>query len=78
MVPVASPLRSSKSCSTSRPRNRAEVAVERTAPLTLFLYTLVVLWYVTTGYKLRSAQPPKLRDWKTQVRRLLACLDTAA
>jgi hypothetical protein len=41
------------------PRSRSERAVERTAPFTLFLYTVVVLWYVKTGRKLRSAQPPK-------------------
>ncbi|WP_052374037.1 IS701 family transposase, partial [Chondromyces apiculatus] len=42
-----------------QPRCRAERAVERTAPFTLLLYTLVVLWYAKTGCTLRSAQPPK-------------------
>lgn len=41
------------------PRSRAERAVERTAPFTLFLYSLVVLWYAKTGHALRSAQPAK-------------------
>lgn len=42
-----------------QPRSRTERAVERTAPFTLLLYTLVVLWYARTGCKLRSAQPTK-------------------
>jgi hypothetical protein len=42
-----------------QPRSRNERAVERTAPFTLFLYTLVVLWYFKVGSTLRSAQPPK-------------------
>jgi hypothetical protein len=42
-----------------QPRCRSEQAVERTAPFTLFLYTLVVLWFAKTGCKLRSAQPPR-------------------
>lgn len=41
------------------PRSRNERAVERTAPFTLFLYSLVVLWYFRTGSTLRSAQPTK-------------------
>jgi hypothetical protein len=39
------------------PRSRTESAVERTTPFTLFLYSLVVLWYASTGCKLRSARP---------------------
>jgi hypothetical protein len=39
------------------PQNRVELAVERTAPLALLLYSFVVLWYVRTGNKLRSARP---------------------
>ena len=39
------------------PRSRTELAVERTTPFTLFLYSLVVLWYASTGCKLRSARP---------------------
>jgi len=42
-----------------QPRSRNERAVERTAPFTLFLYSLVVLWYFRTGSTLRSAQPTK-------------------
>ncbi|WP_437577691.1 transposase [Sorangium sp. So ce887] len=42
-----------------QPRSRTERAVERTAPFTLLLCTLVVLRYARTGCKLRSAQPSK-------------------
>ncbi|WP_437945328.1 transposase [Sorangium sp. So ce296] len=42
-----------------QPRSRTEHAVERTAPFTLLLYTLVVLWYARSGCALRSAQPTK-------------------
>jgi hypothetical protein len=31
------------------PQNRTELAVQRTAPLALCLYSLVVLWYLQTG-----------------------------
>jgi hypothetical protein len=40
-----------------QPRSRTERAVERTTPFTLFLYSLVVLWYASTGSRLRSARP---------------------
>ena len=40
------------------PQNRTERAVERTAPMALWAYTLVVLWYVETGQRLRSARLP--------------------
>lgn len=36
------------------PQNRTEGAVERTAPMALWSYTLVVVWYVTIGHR-RSA-----------------------
>nr|WP_234023993.1 transposase [Sorangium cellulosum] len=42
-----------------QPRSRTERAVERTAPFTLLLYTLVVLWHARSGCTLRSAQPIK-------------------
>ncbi|WP_437813389.1 IS701 family transposase [Sorangium sp. So ce1078] len=42
-----------------QPRSRTERAVERTAPFTLLLYTLVVLWYARSGSTLRSAQSTK-------------------
>lgn len=40
------------------PQNRTERAVERTAPMALWAYTLVVLWYVETGQFLRAARIP--------------------
>lgn len=40
------------------PQNRTELAVERTAPFALWMYSLVVLWYLATGQKLRSARHP--------------------
>ena len=40
------------------PQNRTERAVERTAPMALWAYTLVVLWYVETGQHLRAARLP--------------------
>ena len=39
------------------PQNRTELAVQRTAPLALCLYSLVVLWYLKTGKELRAARP---------------------
>jgi len=37
------------------PQNRTERAVERTAPMALWIYSVVVLWYVKTGQRLRAA-----------------------
>ena len=45
-----------------QPQNRTERAVERTAPFALLLYSLVVLWYVQSGHKLRAARP-KAMPW---------------
>jgi len=42
------------------PQNRTERAVERTAPMALWAYTLVVLWYLETGQHLRVARLPVL------------------
>lgn len=42
------------------PQNRTEHAVERTAPMALWLYTLVVLWYVRIGHRLRTAKSPTM------------------
>jgi hypothetical protein len=42
------------------PQNRTERAVERTAPLALWLYTLVVIWYVGIGTRLRVARTKTL------------------
>ena len=40
------------------PQNRTEDAVERTAPMALWAYSLVVLWYFETGQRLRVARLP--------------------
>jgi hypothetical protein len=36
------------------PQNRTEHAVERAAPMALWLYSLVVIWYVRTGQHFRG------------------------
>jgi len=43
-----------------QPQNRTEKAVQRTAPLSLWSYSLIVCWYLTVGYKTRSAAFPVL------------------
>lgn len=47
------------------PQNRAERAVERTAPMALWLHSLIFIWYVTSGHSSRAAQGPKL-PWYTK------------
>lgn len=42
------------------PQNRTEHAVERTAPMALLAYSLVVLWYAQTGYCTRAARLPSM------------------
>lgn len=42
------------------PQNRTDRAVERTAPMALWLHSLVVLWYLATGQHSRAAQQPIL------------------
>jgi hypothetical protein len=46
------------------PQNRLEHAVERTAPMALWGYTLVVLWYVKWGQQTRAARVPQM-PWYT-------------
>ena len=46
------------------PQNRTQRAVERTAPLALVSYSLVVLWYVLHGRRTRAAKLP-MRPWYT-------------
>lgn len=46
------------------PQNRTDRAVERTAPMALWLYSLVVLWYLEHGQRLRAARLPTL-PWYT-------------
>lgn len=45
------------------PQNRAEKAVERTAPMALWSYTLVVLWYLVDGKRTRAAKQIKAMPW---------------
>lgn len=33
-----------------QPRNRVQLAVERTTPFALYCYTIVVLWYTLHGH----------------------------
>lgn len=47
------------------PQNRAEHAVERTAPLSFVAYSLTVLWYVLYGQYSKAAQGTTL-PWYTQ------------
>lgn len=42
------------------PQNRSARAVERTAPMALLAYSLVVLWYATVGHRTRHAKAPSL------------------
>jgi hypothetical protein len=46
------------------PCNRTERAVERTAPLALVSYSLVVLWHVLRGQRSRAACLPAM-PWYT-------------
>ena len=61
------------------PQNRTELAVERTAPMALWLYTLVVVWFLDHGRHLRAARvqalpwypkgPPTFSDMLATLRR---------
>jgi hypothetical protein len=42
------------------PQNRTERAVERTAPMALIAYSLVVFWYVCRGQNTRAAHLPSM------------------
>ena len=46
------------------PQNRTDRAVERTAPMALWLHTLIVLWYLATGQHSRAARQPLLPWYK--------------
>lgn len=46
------------------PQNRTDRAVERTAPMALWLHSLVILWYLGTGQHSRSARLPTLPWYK--------------
>ncbi len=45
------------------PQNRNEQAVERTAPMALWCYSLTVLWYLTTGQRLPIAHTASVLPW---------------
>jgi hypothetical protein len=47
------------------PQNRTERAVERTAPMALVGYTLVVLWYQQSGHRSLAARLPSM-PWYTE------------
>lgn len=47
------------------PQNRTERAVERTAPMALFAFTFIVLWYVQSGQRTRAARLPTM-PWYTE------------
>jgi hypothetical protein len=47
------------------PQNRTDCAVERTAPMAMWLHTLVVLWYLGSGQHSRAARQPSL-PWYTK------------
>jgi SRSO17 transposase len=46
------------------PQNRTDRAVERTAPMALWLHSLVVLWYLASGQNSRAARQPTLPWYK--------------
>jgi hypothetical protein len=45
------------------PQNRLEAAVERTAPMALWCYSLTVVWYLTSGQHLRAARRATGLPW---------------
>jgi hypothetical protein len=45
------------------PQNRSERAVERTAPMALWAYSLVVLWYLASGQHLSIARRSTALPW---------------
>jgi hypothetical protein len=49
------------------PQNRTERAVQRTTPMSLWLYALIVIWYIRVGQHTRSARLPRL-PWYTSKR----------
>jgi hypothetical protein len=49
------------------PQNRTELAVERTAPMALWVYALTVVWYVIIGQTTPGAQLRKLPWYKKTI-----------
>jgi len=48
------------------PANRVPLAVERTAPMSMFLYSLVVVWYATEGHAHVQFPDRPWYDWKRE------------
>jgi hypothetical protein len=48
------------------PQNRTESAVERTAPMALWLYSLTVIWYLRSGQHSRAARLPAMPWYQSQ------------
>jgi hypothetical protein len=49
------------------PQNRLPHAVERTAPMALWAYSLVLLWYVRWGQHMRAARVPQMPWYKSKL-----------
>ena len=49
------------------PQNRTERAVERTAPMALWIYTLTVVWYLRIGKSLKAARLPQFPWYRKSV-----------
>ncbi len=49
------------------PQNRTERAVQRTAPMALWVYTLTVLWYLRLDKRLKSARLPSFPWYRKSV-----------
>ena len=64
------------------PQNRTPLAVQRTAPLALYLHTLVILWFAEHG-RFDAETYRRAHPWYTQKRTpsfadMLACLKMAS
>ena len=58
--PMEPTFHATKDLGLEDPQNRTEVAVRRTAPMALWVYSLVVLWYAKVGQSLPAAPCAKL------------------
>jgi hypothetical protein len=64
---LPSPKQRGRSAEGWRRVNRTERAVERTAPMALWVYTLIVAWYLTTGKKLKTSRLPQFPWYRKEV-----------